>query len=139
MCSPSWLRVIAVALLGGLVPAVVEAIAGWLLLNFYFTPPVHKFTIAEAAPRTAASSPTPHPPPGPAGSLAPSRPHSPAARTCRGPAPPARPAPGCALPGHPRAARPKSCTALCGPEASLAPSIGGPRHRRTAPSPHTPR
>jgi two-component system sensor histidine kinase KdpD len=40
--------VIAVALLGGLVPAVVEAIAGWLLLNFYFTPPVHKFTIAEA-------------------------------------------------------------------------------------------
>jgi two-component system sensor histidine kinase KdpD len=39
--------VIAVALVGGLVPAVLEAIAGSLLLNFYFTPPVHKFTIAE--------------------------------------------------------------------------------------------
>jgi two-component system, OmpR family, sensor histidine kinase KdpD len=40
--------VIAVALVGGLVPAVLEAIAASLLLNFYFTPPLHKFTIAEA-------------------------------------------------------------------------------------------
>jgi two-component system, OmpR family, sensor histidine kinase KdpD len=40
--------VIAVALVGGFVPAVLEAIAGSLLLNFYFTPPLHKFTIAEA-------------------------------------------------------------------------------------------
>ncbi len=40
--------VIAVALVGGFVPAVLEAIVGSLLLNFYFTPPVHKFTIAEA-------------------------------------------------------------------------------------------
>jgi two-component system sensor histidine kinase KdpD len=40
--------VIVVALVGGFVPAVLEAIAGSLLLNFYFTPPVHKFTIAEA-------------------------------------------------------------------------------------------
>jgi two-component system, OmpR family, sensor histidine kinase KdpD len=40
--------VIAVALVGGFVPAVVEAVAGSLLLNFYFTPPIHKFTIAEA-------------------------------------------------------------------------------------------
>jgi two-component system sensor histidine kinase KdpD len=39
--------VIAVALVGGLVPAVLEAIAASLLLNFYFTPPLHKFTIAE--------------------------------------------------------------------------------------------
>jgi two-component system, OmpR family, sensor histidine kinase KdpD len=39
--------VIAVALVGGFVPAVLEAIAGSLLLNFYFTPPIHKFTIAE--------------------------------------------------------------------------------------------
>jgi two-component system sensor histidine kinase KdpD len=39
--------VIAVALVGGFVPAVVEAVAGSLLLNFYFTPPIHKFTIAE--------------------------------------------------------------------------------------------
>ena len=42
------LAVIAVALVGGFVPAVVEAIAGSLLLNFYFTPPIHKFTISEA-------------------------------------------------------------------------------------------
>ena len=40
--------VIAVALVGGFVPAVLEAIAGSLLLNYYFTPPVHQFTIAEA-------------------------------------------------------------------------------------------
>jgi two-component system sensor histidine kinase KdpD len=40
--------VIAVAMVGGFVPAVVEAIAGSLLLNFYFTPPIHKFTISQA-------------------------------------------------------------------------------------------
>jgi two-component system, OmpR family, sensor histidine kinase KdpD len=40
--------VIAVALTGGFIPAVLEAIAGSLLLNYYFTPPVHKWTIAEA-------------------------------------------------------------------------------------------
>src|ERR1700722_3844304 len=40
--------VIAVALVGGFVPAVAEAIAGSLLLNYYFTPPIHEFTIAEA-------------------------------------------------------------------------------------------
>jgi len=40
--------VIAVALVGGFLPAVLEAIAGSLLLNFYFTPPLHKFTIAQA-------------------------------------------------------------------------------------------
>ena len=40
--------VIAVALVGGFVPAVLEAIAGSLLLNYFFVPPVHKFTIAEA-------------------------------------------------------------------------------------------
>jgi two-component system sensor histidine kinase KdpD len=40
--------VIAVAVVGGFVPAVLEAIVGSLLLNFYFTPPLHKFTIAEA-------------------------------------------------------------------------------------------
>ena len=39
--------VIAVALLGGLVPAVLEAIAG-SLLNFSFTPPMHTSTIAQA-------------------------------------------------------------------------------------------
>ncbi len=40
--------VIAVALVGGFLPAVAEAIAGSLLLNYYFTPPIHQFTIAEA-------------------------------------------------------------------------------------------
>jgi two-component system sensor histidine kinase KdpD len=40
--------VIAVALVGGFVPAVLEAIAGSLLLNYFFVAPIHKFTIAEA-------------------------------------------------------------------------------------------
>ena len=40
--------VIAVALVGGLIPAVLVAIAGSLLLNYYFTPPLHRWTIAEA-------------------------------------------------------------------------------------------
>jgi two-component system, OmpR family, sensor histidine kinase KdpD len=40
--------VIVVALVGGFLPAVAEAIAGSLLLNYYFTPPIHQFTIAEA-------------------------------------------------------------------------------------------
>src|ERR1700761_4360478 len=40
--------VIIVALVGGFLPAVAEAIAGSLLLNYYFVAPVHQFTIAEA-------------------------------------------------------------------------------------------
>jgi two-component system sensor histidine kinase KdpD len=40
--------VVAVALVGGLIPAVLEAVAGSLLVNFYFVPPLYKFTIAEA-------------------------------------------------------------------------------------------
>ena len=40
--------VIVVALVGGFVPAILVAIAGSLLLNYYFTPPIHKWTIAEA-------------------------------------------------------------------------------------------
>jgi two-component system sensor histidine kinase KdpD len=40
--------VIAVALMGGFMPALLEAIAGSLLLNYYFTPPIHKWTIAQA-------------------------------------------------------------------------------------------
>ena len=39
--------VIVVALVGGFVPAILVAVAGSLLLNYYFTPPVHQFTIAE--------------------------------------------------------------------------------------------
>ncbi|HWG00926.1 MAG TPA: ATP-binding protein [Trebonia sp.] len=42
------MAVIAVALTGGFVPALVEAVAASLLLNYYFTPPVHEWTIAEA-------------------------------------------------------------------------------------------
>jgi two-component system, OmpR family, sensor histidine kinase KdpD len=40
--------VIVVALVGGFIPAVLAAVGGSLLLNYYFTPPVHKFTIAQA-------------------------------------------------------------------------------------------
>src|SRR5580700_7077910 len=40
--------VIAVALVGGIIPALVAAVAGSLLLNYYFIPPIHQFTIAQA-------------------------------------------------------------------------------------------
>src|SRR5690348_539947 len=40
--------VVLVALVGGFAPAVLAAIAGSLLLNYYFTPPIHQWTIAEA-------------------------------------------------------------------------------------------
>ncbi len=39
--------VVAVALVGGLVPALVAAVAGSLLLNYYFVPPLHRFSIAD--------------------------------------------------------------------------------------------
>ncbi|MGW2563197.1 ATP-binding protein [Streptomyces sp. NPDC001514] len=38
---------VAAALLGGLFPALASAAVGSLLLNYYFTPPVHLFTIAD--------------------------------------------------------------------------------------------
>jgi two-component system sensor histidine kinase KdpD len=41
------IAVIGVALVGGLVPALVAAVGGSLLLNYYFTPPYYTFTIAE--------------------------------------------------------------------------------------------
>ena len=40
--------VILVALTGGFAPAVLAAIAGSLLLNYYFIPPIHLWTIAQA-------------------------------------------------------------------------------------------
>ncbi len=40
--------VIAVALVGGFLPALAEAVAASLLLNYYFVLPIHQFTIAEA-------------------------------------------------------------------------------------------
>jgi len=39
--------VIVVALIGGLWPALVAAIAASLLLNYYFTPPLYTFTISD--------------------------------------------------------------------------------------------
>ena len=41
------LAIVAVALVGGVWPAVAAAVAGSLLLNYYFVPPLHEFTIAE--------------------------------------------------------------------------------------------
>jgi two-component system, OmpR family, sensor histidine kinase KdpD len=41
------LLVVAVALFGGFTSAVAIAVAASLLLNYYFTPPIHQFTIAE--------------------------------------------------------------------------------------------
>jgi two-component system sensor histidine kinase KdpD len=41
------LLVVIVALVGGLYPALLGAVAGFLLLNYYFTPPLYQFTIAE--------------------------------------------------------------------------------------------
>lgn len=38
---------VLVALVGGLVPALLAAVSGFLLMNWYFTPPVGRFTIAE--------------------------------------------------------------------------------------------
>lgn len=39
---------VLVAAVGGLLPALVSAVAGSLMLNFFFTPPFHTFVIAEA-------------------------------------------------------------------------------------------
>jgi two-component system, OmpR family, sensor histidine kinase KdpD len=39
--------VVGVGLIGGLGPALLAAVAGSLLLNYYFTPPIGRFTIAE--------------------------------------------------------------------------------------------
>ncbi|WP_189132966.1 sensor histidine kinase [Wenjunlia tyrosinilytica] len=38
---------VAAALLGGLFPALAAAVIGSLLLNYYFTPPTHTFTISQ--------------------------------------------------------------------------------------------
>ncbi|SFP56840.1 osmosensitive K+ channel signal transduction histidine kinase [Actinomadura madurae] len=39
--------VVAIALVGGMWPALVTAVAGFVLLNWFFTPPVHRLTVAE--------------------------------------------------------------------------------------------
>jgi two-component system sensor histidine kinase KdpD len=41
------LLVVVVSAIGGLLPALFAAVTASLLANYYFTPPVHKFTIAE--------------------------------------------------------------------------------------------
>jgi two-component system, OmpR family, sensor histidine kinase KdpD len=41
------LLVVAVSAVGGLVPALTAALAGFLLVNWFFTPPLYTFTIAE--------------------------------------------------------------------------------------------
>ncbi|TCN29318.1 two-component system sensor histidine kinase KdpD [Kribbella orskensis] len=41
------LAVVVVALVGGLWPAILTAVAGSLVLNYFFTPPTRTFTIAE--------------------------------------------------------------------------------------------
>ncbi|GAA0318853.1 sensor histidine kinase KdpD [Streptomyces polychromogenes] len=38
---------VAAALLGGLLPALASAAFGSLLLNYYFTPPLHEFTVSD--------------------------------------------------------------------------------------------
>src|SRR5215468_9081484 len=39
--------VVVVALVGGFLPALLAAVLGSLLLNYYFVPPIHQLTIAE--------------------------------------------------------------------------------------------
>lgn len=41
------LTVVVVAMVGGLLPAMLAAVAGSVLLNYYFTPPLHTFNISE--------------------------------------------------------------------------------------------
>jgi two-component system sensor histidine kinase KdpD len=41
------LAVVGVSLIGGTTPAVLSALAASLLLNYYFIPPIHTFTISE--------------------------------------------------------------------------------------------
>ncbi|MFL6075743.1 MAG: DUF4118 domain-containing protein [Mycobacteriales bacterium] len=41
------LAVVGIALVGGWWPALVAAVSAMLLVNYYFTPPVHTFTIAD--------------------------------------------------------------------------------------------
>jgi two-component system sensor histidine kinase KdpD len=41
------LVVLAVTLVGGAVPGLLSAVAASLLLNYYFSPPIHQWTIAE--------------------------------------------------------------------------------------------
>ena len=44
------LFVMFIAVIGGAIPALLSAVAAFLLLNWYFTPPIHTFTISEGRP-----------------------------------------------------------------------------------------
>jgi len=107
--------VIAVALVGGFVPAVLEAIVASLLLNYYFTPPIHKWTIAEAnnaaGPRRVRDRRS-------RGQLG--RGRRGAAQANRRPAPP--PSPSC------WSLRPAACCAAAGPVRGAGPGPRGVRH-----------
>ena len=46
-CSPCSPRRSPVALIGGLLPALVGAVVGFLTLNYFFTPPVGTLTVSE--------------------------------------------------------------------------------------------
>jgi two-component system sensor histidine kinase KdpD len=39
--------VVGIALVGGLYPALLAAVGGFLLLNYFFAPPIYRFTVAE--------------------------------------------------------------------------------------------
>jgi len=41
------LLVVGVSAVGGLWPAVIAAVGGFLLVNYYFTPPLYEFTVSE--------------------------------------------------------------------------------------------
>jgi two-component system sensor histidine kinase KdpD len=41
------IAVVAVAIVGGAYPGIVAAVAASLLLNYYFVPPIHRFTISD--------------------------------------------------------------------------------------------
>ena len=48
------LLTVVVSLVGGLAPALIAAVAGSVLLNYFFTPPLHTLTIRETQQRTGA-------------------------------------------------------------------------------------
>ena len=48
------LFVVAVATIGGAIPGTVASVGAFLLLNWYFAPPIHTFTISNSARRARA-------------------------------------------------------------------------------------
>jgi K+-sensing histidine kinase KdpD len=50
------LLVVLVAVVGGFVPAAIAAVGAFLLANWYFTPPLHRFRIAKQRPTPPPAS-----------------------------------------------------------------------------------